>query len=141
MIAVQPLFIFFLVLALPGLLCSVLVADGLKHFHREAFAVAGISVVVFSFALAQVLPLLCPCAFSPDGVYGQSAWGRPRFVRWREIAAARRLRILHLQWLLIYPATQSRTIWVGPAKARDADFNREVQRFAPVGNPVLNCLN
>jgi hypothetical protein len=139
-LAVEPLFVFFLVLALPGLLCFVLVADGLKHFDREAFAVAGISVVVFPFALAQILPLLFPCAFSPEGVYGQSAWGQRRFVRWQDIASARRLRILHLQWLRIYPATDDCTIWVGPAKARDADFIREVQRFAPVGRPILNCL-
>ena len=136
--ATTPLFVFLLIVALPGLFCLVLVLDGLK-FDRHALAAASVFVVVFSAMMAWLLSILYPASFSADGIYGHSFWGIRRFIQWRDIADAKTCRLLNLLWLRIY-TTDNRVTWLALFQSHKPEFQQEIQRLAPTGSSVLNHL-
>ena len=136
--AVVPLFVFVFVVAIVGVWCAILAKDG-SHFDRHAAAVASGFEVVFSLVAAWMLSLCFPDAFSREGIYGHSFWGRRRFVSWQEVAAARTLRLLNLRYLRVY-AADGKVTWLALFQSEGADFRQEIRRFAPPESPVLKCL-
>ena len=122
-----------------GLFCVVLILDGL-HFDRHALAVASASIPVSSLVLSWLLTILFPASFSAEGIYGHSFWGRRRFVHWRDVVAARPLRLLNLRWLRIYTTVDSKVTWLALFQSHKAEFRQEMQRLAPADSPVLNHI-
>jgi arylsulfatase A-like enzyme len=137
---ITPIFLWFLAFCLPLLVCFILIMDGLR-FDWRALVCALAFTLVQSLFWAWILSLLFPVSFSAEGVYGQSFWGRQRFVRWQDIAAARTLRIINLRWLRLYPAAGRKVTWIALYQSLKAEFRQEMQRLAPPDSPVLNVKN
>jgi len=137
--AITPMFVCVSVMGIFGLFCVVLILDG-PHFDRHALAVASASVPVSSLVLSWLLSILYPASFSADGIYGHSFWGRRRFIRWQDVATARRFRLLNLRWLRIYTTGDSKVTWLALFQSHKADFRQEIQRLAPADSPVLNHI-
>lgn len=135
-VAVAPLFVCVLVLGLLGLCSVVLMLDGMQ-FDQRALAFASASVLVCSLVGAWLLSRQFPAAFSADGIYGHSFWGRRRFVRWQGIAAAQPFRLLNLRWLRIYRIDYSEVIWLALFQSHKAEFEREMRRLAPAGSAIF----
>ena len=122
------------------LICN-LITDGL-HFDRQRLAFwsgFGLVALVFSIGYSWMLSLLFPDAFSADGIYGHSFWGRRRFVRWQDISSAQTFRLGNLRWIRVY-ATDGNITWLALFQSRDIEFRHEIKRLAPPSSPVLNCL-
>jgi hypothetical protein len=122
-----------------GLVSVVLILDGL-HFDPQALAGASVSVPVSSLIGAWMLSIFYPASFSVDGIYGHSFWGRRRFARWQDIAAARTFSLLNLRWLRIYTIGDGKVTWLALFQSDKVEFRREIQRLAPAGSPVLNHM-
>jgi hypothetical protein len=136
--ALIPTFVFVFGIGVVGLLSYVLATEG-WHFDWHALAFAVGFQVVFSVVLSWMLSTLFPDAFSADGIYGHSFWGRQRFVIWRDVTDARTFRLLHLRWLRVY-ALDGKVTWLALFQSRGDEFRQEIRRLAPADNPVLRCL-
>jgi hypothetical protein len=134
--AIVPMFVFFVVADGLCLFGFVLGRERL-HFAPAAVLVAGASLLVFSLIASCALSLSWPAGFSGNGVYGHSFWGVRRFVRWQEIEAARTFRLLNLQWLRIYRNGDGEVTWLALFQSDKNEFQQEIRRLAPPGNPVL----
>jgi hypothetical protein len=122
-----------------GLLGLILINHGLD-VHPPAVAIASAFLVLYSLAVASMVSLLFPAAFSADGVFAHSSWGMRRFVSWKEITAARPFRVLNLRWLRLYTTRSRKVTWLPLFQAHKTEFQQEIQRFAPPGSPLLSQL-
>src|SRR5580704_14088130 len=152
--SVLSLFIFILpvgfAMSLPVALCTAVAMGSLSTPEtavpitpaRILFALALVGPIypILSLIGAWLLSTRCPTTISTDGVTTQSFTGGRRFVRWQDITKARTLRLLNLKWILVYPTGKSKAIQVPLFQPRKTEFLREIQRFAPPGNPILNHL-
>ena len=136
--AVTPMSIFILVVAVLVQFCLCFINDGL-HFDRYDLAILIGFAVVFSIGWSWMISLLCPAAFSADGIYAHSFWGRRRFVRWQDVVKARTFRIANLPWVRVSGA-DSKITWLALFQVRKNDFCQEIRRFAPPDSPVLQCI-
>lgn len=134
--AVAPLFICTFVLAALGGFAFVLMLDG-SPFEHLALAVASAVVPVAALLLAWVFSFFFPVSFSGDGIYGHSFWGRQRLVRWQDIGSAQPFTLLNLHWLRIYTRDYSAVTWLALFQSHNAEFQQELRRLAPAGNPIL----
>jgi hypothetical protein len=137
-IAVLPLFLFVLVGSILGIACLFLI-DHRRHFDLHALLRATVALLVLSLLWACLLHIFFPASFTADGIYGHSFWGPRRFVRWQDIKEARTFRSFNLNWLRIY-ATDNTVTWLALFQSHQTAFREEIQRLAPVGNPILNHL-
>jgi hypothetical protein len=136
--AIIPGAIFLFVSSMTFSLCAISLQYG-WHIDGRALAFTTGAVLMFSFAYSWLMARLFPIGFSADGIYGHSFWGRRRFVSWQEIATARPRRLGNLRWLRVY-AIDGKVTWVALFQSRDTEFQQEIRRLAPPGNPVLNHL-
>jgi hypothetical protein len=139
--AVAPMSAFIFVAGMILVLIHNLISNGL-HFDPSRLAFLsgfGLVALVFSIGYSWMISLLFPDAFSADGIYGHSFWGRRRFVRWHDIASAQTFRLGNLRWLRVYAADGNIT-WLALFQSRDIEFRQEIKRLAPPGSPVLNYL-
>jgi hypothetical protein len=81
-----------------------------------------------------------PVALCSEGLYGHSVWGVRRFIRWQDVAAVNRFRIINLRWLRIYSRVDKEVVWLAMFQSRPIEFHDEIRRLAPKGNPLLNHL-
>lgn len=137
--AVTPMFIFIFVPCWLGLFASILIRHG-WDVDPPAIAIASALLVVYSLAVAWILSLLFPAAISADGIYGHSSCGMRRFVSWHEIAAVRMFRLFNLRWLRVYTTAKRKAIWLPLFQSHKAEFDQQIKRFAPAGNPLLSHL-
>jgi hypothetical protein len=136
--AVAPMFIFMLALAVSVFLCCVIAQEGWDSIGPAlAFAVG--FLVIFNLACSWMFFLLFPSAFSSDGIYGHSFWGSRQFVSWRDVATARKLRLFNLRWMRIF-ATNGKVTWLPLFQSHSAEFWQEIRRLAPPESPILKCL-
>ena len=136
--AVIPMAIFIYVGGMVILLILIVIHDGF-HFDQRALAfTAGVSLVS-SIIYSWVLSFVLPTAFSSDGIYGHSFWGRRRFVRWQDISSVRTFRAVNLRWLRVY-ATDGRVTWFPLFQSRGPEFRQEIRRLAPSSNAILNYV-
>jgi hypothetical protein len=119
-------------------LIGIVVMEGFPlDWVALAFAVG--FALVCSIGQSFALSVLFPVAFSEDGIYGHSFWGRRRFIRWQGIASVRKFRLLNLRWLRLY-ATDGEITWLALFQSRGTEFRQEVRRLAPPNSPVLLLL-
>jgi hypothetical protein len=119
----------------------IVITEGL-HFDRGEWAFASefaLVAWVFSVGYAWMLSLLCPDAFSADGIYGHSFWGRRRFVRWQDISSVQSFWLGNLRWLRVY-AVDGKITWLALFQSRDIEFRQEIKRLAPPTSPVLKYV-
>ena len=138
-VAIAPMFACVLVLALFGVFGAVLVPRRVP-FDRRALAIATASLPASSLVLTWLLAILCPAGFSAGGIYGHSFWGNRRFVRWDDVAEVRKFRFFNLPWLRIRAKSNGKVTWLALFQARPVEFQKEIQRLAPPGSPVLKYL-
>ena len=136
--AVTPGFIFIFVGGMIIGLFVIVIRHGFD-IDLSALTVATGVAFIFSIIYSWVLALIFPVAFSSDGIYGHSFWGRRRFVRWQDISSVRTFRLANLQWLRVYAADEKVT-WLALFQSHGIEFRQEIRRLAPQGNPILNRL-
>jgi hypothetical protein len=93
-----------------------------------------------------IMTFLCyitssPTGLSPDGIYASSLLGVRRFIRWMDIARARKLRLLNLQYLRINSSVDGKETVVPLFQAHKKEFRDEIRKYAPPDSPILNFLN
>jgi hypothetical protein len=136
--AIIPGAIWIFVFAVLGM-CSLIIIRHGFHFFGDALAVATGCELILSFFGSWILSLLYPYAFSAEGIYGYSFWGRRRFVSWQDISSIRTFRVLNLPWLRVY-AIGGKITWLGLFQSQDTEFRQEIRRLAPPTSPILNYV-
>jgi hypothetical protein len=134
--AVAPMTTFIFVGGMVILFIFIVIRDGF-HFDQRVLAFVTGFALMFSIIYSFVLSLVFPAAFSLDGIYGHSFWGRRRFVRWQDISSVRKFRLVSLRWLRVY-STDERVIWLALFQSHGTEFRQEIRRLAPPSNPVLS---
>jgi hypothetical protein len=148
--SVPNLFIFIVVAGAPALFCMAVAISSQTTreisipfgWDRILSAFMGMIIfhAIFSLIGAWALSTFCPTTFSADGVATQSFTRGRRFVRWQDIIRARTLRLLNLQWLLVYPAGSKKALQLPLFQPRIIEFKQDIRRLAPPGNPILNYV-
>lgn len=101
--------------------------------------------VMFFVPLCVFVPVLInwfsvPSGFSAEGIYAASPLGAPRFIRWGDIARARKLTILNLRFLRLNSRVDGKETVLPLYQARPKEFIDEIRKFAPPDSPVLKAL-
>ncbi len=130
------MFGFIFVASMLLLMLLITIIDGF-HFNLGGLAIAGGTCLVSSTVYSWILSVVFPAAFSADGIYGHSFWGRRRFVRWQDVASVKPIRLGNLRWLRIY-AADGKITWLAMFQARKLEFRQEFSRLAPATCPVLD---
>ena len=119
--SVPNLFIFILVMSfvmsLPVAFCTAVAIGSQAPPETGAPLTPGRILITLAF-VGPIYPILsligacllsrfCPTTISADGVTTQSFTGGRRFVRWQDITTAKTLRVLNLQWILVYAVNES----------------------------------
>jgi hypothetical protein len=121
------------------LVCGfTIITDGFD-FDGQALAFGCGCGAIYSFVGSWVWSHLSHDAYSAEGVYGHSPWGRRRSVRWQDISSARQFWLLNLRLLRVY-ATDGKITLLGLFPAQAAEFRKEIRRLAPHASPILNHL-
>lgn len=137
--AVRPLFVWFNLMVVPVCSGYFLWRYGWAQ-GRHVLLAAGLSAVLCLIA-ALLCKLLFPLRITPEGVHGHSAWGLPRYIRWRDLTAVRPFRLLHLKYVRLYSRHQKHAVWIGLFLAEPEKFRAQVQAHALPDDPLAQYLN
>jgi hypothetical protein len=121
-------------------LLLIVTEEGLRGINVEALLFGGLAAALGSFVGACLMALCFTLKLTPEGVFGHSAWGIRRFIRWQDIATAKPFRFFNLRYLRLYPETGRRPIWIALFQARKAEFEQGLQMLAPADSPVRQYL-
>ena len=133
---VSPLFVVGCLLGLPTYLALVLLRYGL-HVNWFAFMVGAAGGSVAGLLATIVVVRLFPTAITEEGVYGYSALGQRRFIRWQEVGRVRPFTLIYCRYLRLDHSDGTATIWLALFQGRSEEFWRELRTLAPAGNPIL----
>jgi hypothetical protein len=136
--AILPVAIFVFIGGMAWSSCLIVVRYG-RLVDGRALTVASGYGLIFSFVWSWLMALFLPVGFSAEGIHGYSFWGRRRFVAWPAVTKARTFGLLNLKYLRIYGA-DGRVTWLPLFPSKRAEFQQEIRKFAPVGNPVLDYI-
>ena len=138
--AAPRLFIFLAGVSYPAFVGVVLFKYGF-HVDWKSFLLGAAMMIPTSIILAGAASLLIPARLTDDGIHGQSVWGTPSYVRWRDIRAARSFTLLNLRWVRIFSQADDHVTWLALFQSPAAEFRNELERLAPPGSPVLEHLD
>jgi hypothetical protein len=136
----------FFAIVIPGVLMptafwlSAWMKFGLQHFPFSRLVKHGIFTILFIFVYSWVISLFITVRLTQGGIHGHSFWAIRRMIRWEEIKAAKPFRFLNIRFLRLYPLDGKTPIWMPLFLAKPDEFEQEVRRVAPAGNPILEHL-
>jgi hypothetical protein len=134
------LFLFYVLLGLPLVVCTIVIRHG-TDLNFRALLICAASMIPFSIIAATVLSVLFPVRLTADGIHAHSAWGWRRFIRWQDIKTVRKFNLPILPWLRLYDADGSSPVWLSMFPSSPDLFKLEIQKLAPPANPILNHLD
>ncbi len=134
------LFLFYVALGLPFLVCFSLIRDGAAFRLSDLMLGVGFILPV-AIIVAGIFTFLYPVRIAPDGIHAHNAWGLPRFIRWQDIKTVRKFNLPMLPWLRLYDTDGSPAVWLAMFQASPTQFKMELERLAPPANPILSHLN
>jgi hypothetical protein len=153
------LFLFYVLLGLPLLVCILLfqsrfAIDWSRFFSGRSFLVnsnigfrwsdllvGGGFVFPLAIIFSGIVSLFLPVRLTAEGIHAHSTWGLPRFIRWRDIKSVRKFSLPILTWLRLYDADGSSAVWLIMFQSAPAQFKQEIEKLAPPASPILNHLD
>ena len=102
--------------------------------------ILGLFMIPYSLLATLIMRWVLWAGFSSDGIYGHSIWGRRRFIGWKDILRVRRFTLGNLPWIRIYSAMDGKVTWLPLFQSRPIEFREEIQKFAPLDNPIRSHI-
>ncbi len=99
-----------------------------------------LSGLVYSAGIGIWYAFRYPTQLSAERVFGYSFWGRPRSLRWQEMAEVKPFRFFTIRFLRLYPCNGTAPTWIVMTLADRAGFETEVYRLAPPDSPIRSYL-
>ena len=137
--AAPRMFVFLAGVGYPGFVIAMLAKYGLR-IDWQPFLLGAACLIPTTVILAGAVSALFPISLTAEGIYAQSSWGLPSFVRWQDIEAARHFTLLNLRWLRIYSRADKTVTWLPMFQSPELEFKLDMERLAPPDSPVLEHL-
>jgi hypothetical protein len=139
--AIIPSSIFIFVFGLGLLLCFLMIQYGFNLDWHFLLKLSVFFAIPFSLVWASGISFFCPAAFSSNGIYAHSFWGKRRFIAWKDIGSIRKFVLFNLPWLRIYSSIDGTVTWLPLFQSHPTEFRQTIKELAPPNNPILASLD
>lgn len=116
---------------------ALFATHGPQHLRIYAVAFLAFKITIGAILTAAIVSQFFPVTLSERGIRARNFWGMARVIQWDEMAS-----IAPIRWLIFTSFARVSThraknwVWLPLFLRRQNEFEAQVQRYAPEGNPL-----
>lgn len=128
-----PIFFYSLILAIITFIILVFLDDEL-NVNLKAVIFALVFCSLGSALLSLILLNYYKITINSTGVKGTNFWGKSKFVQWPNITSAKKINLIGLKFVRLYPRDGSLPIWIPLFLNNMSEFEDIIIKLTPEGN-------